>query len=96
MIWSERCELREPRLVPEIPETFEEQQRVQHLDLPEVRTGRLFAERRLLLVQLASRVWHRRRGFVCVNLGTIVPVTDWLQQRIGRIDQELARRQEAA
>lgn len=88
----------EPGLVPSSsgPITLEEDLRLRCLDLPTARIDALRAEYSLLQVEIASRVWSkRRRGTVWVGREPVCTLA-WLRERARRIDHEVASRRDGA
>jgi len=85
---------RRRRLIPSPIDTFEDQERFHHRDVPGLTSLQLWAEALRAEDALSKRVFQRRRlRIVAVDplIGTVSDL-EWIRARITRLRRELRRR----
>lgn len=78
-------------LLPQPGRTYEDEQRLHHLDLAELTSDKLWAERQLLAQALARMIFDNSRALLCCVPEPLSAV-DWMKTRVRLLDAELAKR----
>lgn len=78
-------------LLPQPGTTYEDDERLQHRDLGDLTTDKLWAERQLLAQALARMIFDNSRALLCFVPEPLSAV-DWIKARVRLLDAELAKR----
>lgn len=80
-------------LIPDWVDSEQAYRRFHHADVSDLSADALWSERTLITYALAEMVYRRRPGrILCAHGARVLSESDWLQERLSRLDDEVRRR----